>query len=345
MNITPVAGPLPVTAGESPSQQAAKARALAAFQQPPQEVVQNQSSVSVEELGAVTSQKMGQKQEIEASEPVVEETQAPQEEAEESKPDKALEAQYNQLARRERAIRQKAAQQEAAIKAREAALAAREAELTAKGNTYNTGYISKDSLKNNTLVALAEAGLTPDEVVQAALNQQPVDPRMEATISKLEAKIKQLEEANENTSKTMTAQQQAAYDAAVNQIRLDAKNLVKTDPAFETIKATNSVNDVVELIEQTYQKDGTLLTVEEAAQMVEDYLIEEAMKLTKINKIRSRLNPPAQAAKPQTQEQTRQSPAPKQTQPAIKTLTNSTGTSRQLSAKERAILAFRGELK
>jgi hypothetical protein len=349
MNIKPISAPLPVTPGESPAQQSAKARAIAAFQQPPAQVVQNQSQVSAEEMGAIrpptrqVSEDVGQLQANEAApeETVAEEVPA----AEEPKPDKALEAQYNQLARRERALRAKAQQQEAAIKAREAALAAKESELTAKGNSYNTGYVSKDALKANPLGVLAEAGLSYDEVVQAALNQQPIDPRMEATISKLEAKIKQLEEANESTSKSMTAQQQAAYDAAVNQISLDVKSLVKSDPSFETIRATRSENDVVDLIKQTYEKDGQLLSVEEASQMVEDYLIEEAMKLTKIGKIKSRLSAPAQAAKPQAQEQTRQSNPPKQTQPGIRTLTNSTGTTRQLSAKERAILAFKGELK
>jgi hypothetical protein len=346
MNIRPAPGPLPVAPSESQGQQSAKARAIAAFAQPETKVVQNQSQVSVEEMGAVKApsrhplEDVGQKQEVEAA---TEETVA--ETSEEPKVDKALEAQYNQLARRERALRAKAQQQEAAIKAREAALAARETELTAKGNSYNTGYISKDTLKSNPLGALAEAGISYDEVVQAALNQQPVDPRMEATISKLEAKIKQLEEANENTSKSMTAQQQAAYDAAVNQITMDVKSLVKSDPAFETIRATRSENDVVDLIKQTYEKDGNLLSVEEASQMVEDYLIEEAMKLTKIGKIKSRLSTPAQAARPQTQEQTRQSVPQKQSQPGMKTLTNSTGSSRQLSARERALLAFKGELK
>lgn len=111
------------------------------------------------------------------------------------------------------------------------------------------------------------------------------------------------------------------------------------DPYFETIKQTNSVSDVVDLITATYEKDGILLSVEEAAKEVEDYLVDEAMKLTRIGKIKQRLA--ASTTAKVSQEQT---PAPKK-QTQMKTLTNAASTTRQLSAKERAILAFRGELK
>jgi hypothetical protein len=346
MKITAVQTPLPQqVVGQSQSQQAARERAISkltasASPQPEQQVVQNQSQVSAEEMGAIaprkaqeeeTTEEVGQSDSIEATSPA----QEPERAAEE-KPSPQLLA----LARRERALRAKAQQQEQAFKAREAALAAKEAELSAKGNQYNEGYITKDKLKSNPLLALQEAGLSYDDVVQAALNQQSMDPRVEATISKLEAKIRSLEEANETSSKNMTAQQQAQYDAAVKQIRTDAKKLVYTDPNLETVKATNSVSDVVELIEETYKKDGILLSVEEAAQMVEDYLVEEALKLTKISKIKNKLSQPAQAGKAQVQ----QRQPPKQPQP-MKTLTNANSSGRQLSAKERAILAFRGELK
>jgi hypothetical protein len=305
--------------------------------QPEPQVVQNQSQVSAEEMGAIIPRKAQEEetQEVDNSHPDEATTPAQEPEKTEEKPSPQLLA----LARRERALRAKAQQQEQAFKAREAALAAKEAELSAKGNQYNEGYITKDKLKSNPLLALQEAGLSYDDVVQAALNQQSMDPRVEATIGRLEAKIRQLEEANETSSKNMTAQQQAQYDAAVKQIRTDAKKLVYTDPNLETVKATNSVSDVVELIEETYKKDGVLLSVEEAAQMVEDYLVEEAMKLTKISKIKNRLTQPAQAPKAQVQ----QRQPTKQPQP-MKTLTNANSSGRQLSARERAILKFKGEL-
>jgi hypothetical protein len=300
--------------------------------------VRDATNISPEEMSAIAPR-------AQAPEPIQEDLGQPDTiEATEEKP---VDPVYEQLARRERALRQKARQQEQAFKAREDALKAKEAELASKAMAPSTDlskYIQKDILKTSPLQALAEAGLSYDELTQAILNQQPSDPRVDATINRLEAKIRQLEEANENGQKSQQAQQQAQYDAAVKQIREDAKKLVYTDPEFETVKATNSVNDVVELIEETYRKDGTLLGVEEAAKMVEDYLLEEAIKLTKIDKIKKRLS--ASSAQTSTKAPAQQQAASAQRQPqTMKTLSNAASTSRPLSAKERAILAFRGELK
>jgi len=112
------------------------------------------------------------------------------------------------------------------------------------------------------------------------------------------------------------------------------------DEQYELIAATGSIDDVVELIERTFTEEGRLVPVEEAAQAIEDYLAEEAYKLSKLKKIQQKLAPSAQA-KPE-QKQTEQ---PKQPQTQMKTLTNAVGTQRQLSARERAIAAFEGKNK
>jgi len=261
----------------------------------------------------------------------------------ETKPaeDKSLSAQYNVLARRERALRAKAQQQDQALKAREAALAAKEAELQAKAKEYETGYVPKARLKSETLSVLAEEGLSYDELTQQILNQPQTDPRVSAHIQRLEQQIRRLEQANEESAKAQTSAQEQQYQAAVKQIKADVTRLVSSDPTFETVKATNSISDVVELIEKTYREDGVLLSVEEAAQEVEDYLVDEALKLAKLNKVRTRLNPPVAT---ESKANTQQPVQPKQPQP-IKTLTNATGSTRQMTARERAVLAFKGELK
>jgi hypothetical protein len=73
---------------------------------------------------------------------------------------------------------------------------------------------------------------------------------------------------------------------------------------------------------------------------VEDYLVDEAVKLANIGKIKKRLST-APAVPAKTEKQT---PTNKQPQ-TMKTLTNATASTRQLSARERALLAFKGELK
>ncbi len=99
--------------------------------------------------------------------------------------------------------------------------------------------------------------------------------------------------------------------------------------------------DVVDLIEKTFKEDGILLTEDEAAQQVEDYLTEEAYKLANLKKIQKRLQT-SSASTSTSATPAKSAETPKQSQP-MKTLTNAVGTSRQLTSKERAILAFKGE--
>jgi hypothetical protein len=347
MKVSPVASPNDIRTPASPD---LKAKAIAAFNKgqsshdtpidrnaDQQSPVLNQNAVGVEELGAIIPKPnlaeavVDQQADTSAA---IEETPAP-------KPaeDPALSRQFAQLARQEKQLRLKAQQQNEAIKVREAALQAREQEIQAKDTQYKTGYTSLDRIKSDPLSVLAEAGVSYDDVVQQVLNTQAVDPRLQSHIQKLEAKIASLEEHNTNSQKSYGEQQQAQYQAAVKQIRMDATQLVKNDPNFETIKATNSIQDVVELITKTYDKDGILLSVEEAANEVENYLMEEALKITQISKIKARM---AQASTPRPSVQQTQA-QPKQ--PQMRTLTNATSSTRQLSARERAILAFKGESK
>ncbi len=175
------------------------------------------------------------------------------------------------------------------------------------------------------------------------LTQVPTDPRMVAHIQRLEAKLQAMEEASQNTVKAQTEQQQQQYQAAIKQITMDTKSLIKADPdSYEVIATTGSVQDVVDLIEQTYAKDGVLLSVEEAANEVENYLIEEGLKIAQLKKIQARREQ-SNASKATDAKQTQAQST--QTQSTMKTLTNATGSTRKLSSKERAILAFNGELK
>lgn len=338
----------------------ARARAIAAFNasattpasaQPVQQVVQNQTAVSPEEMTAIATptaaRQTNTNETITASqeETPSEVTEAPKVETKtEDTQDPELAKQFAQLARQEKALRSKAQQQETSLKAREDALKAREAELAAKDSTYKSGYIQKDLIKQDPLSVLAEAGVSYEDLTQQILSQQPVDPRLKATISKLENEIRELKSAQEKEKQTFSENQTQQYQAAVKQIEYDAKTLVNSDPiAFEAITKTGAVRDVVKLIEETYKQDGILLSVEEAAQQVEDYLVEENYKLAnKIEKIKRKMQPVAPAASTSTA-QTSAANTTQQPQ-QMKTLTNAASSSRQLSARERAILAFKGEL-
>lgn len=338
MKITPMAAAPSPEASSANAAQDARARAIAKMTVAPP-VPQNQNQVSPEE-----TIQSSQRQNL-TTENVDESAASPEsEDTPQSAPVKepSVSSQFAALARREKALRAQAQQQDQAQKSREAAFAAKEAEMQAKLAAYEQGYVSKDRLKADLLGTLTEQGVSYDDITQQFLNSQnPLDPRVQSLLQKQEAKIAALEAKlteGEEQSKTSQAEQ---YQSAIKQITEDTKKLIYTDPEFEMVKTTGSVKDVVELIERTFNEKGTLLTIEDAARQVEDYLTEQALKLSKTGKIQKKLAPVA--PKPLTPEQKPQSTQSQQ-QP-VKTLTNSISSSRQLSAKERAILAFKGELK
>lgn len=308
--------------------------------------VMNQNSVSAEEMSAIQQPiDTNPIAEDNAGQPQAEVT-APAE-APEAKPavDPALSRQFAQLARQEKALRAKAVQQEQAWKEREAALVARETEIAAQRQQYEQGYISRDRLKSDPLGVLADAQIGYEDITQQILNRVPTDPRMEAEMRRMQDTIAKLQAQSEQQVKNQEQAQTAQYQAAVKQIEADAKHLVFTDPEFETVKTSGAVKDVVELITRTYAEEGRLLSVEEAARQVEEYLVDEYMKTYQKNtKIKQRLQ--SVAPKAPAQMQTPSSVSNKQqTQSPMKTLTNATASTRQMSARERAVLAFKGQLK
>lgn len=301
--------------------------------------VSNPSRVTPEELSAI---KAPEKSTV--SDNNVEQASEPSTKAVTKSKEEPLSTQYATLARKEKALRAKALQQEQAYKAREAELIAKEEALKAKDAEYQSKYIPKERLQRDAFSVLkSELGLTDDQITQMALNAPtPMDAAYKAEIDSLKAEIRSLKEETTGVKKSFEERDQRSYQQAVGEIRKEVKSLVSNNPNFETIRATRSEGDVVELIETVFREDGELLSVEEASREVEEYLEREALKLAKLSKIQKRLQtkqaPPAQAA----QKETGSTSSP-QTQ--AKTLTNSMGSQPRMSARQRAILAMEGKLK
>lgn len=339
MKIEPKSAPA-LAAPEAPSDssQAARARAIARLSgNAQQEAVANPSNVSPEEMSAVRAPSEGQKDNDVTTQEAVAEVTETQEEPKSppAKVEDPLSSQYAVLARKEKALRSRIQD----LKTREDAIKAREDAAGKQPSFDESKYIPRERLKAETLQVLAEEGVSYDELTQAILNQNTYqqDPQMKAALARLEAQIKATTEAQEQANRRYVEQQEQSYKQAVTQIRTEAKQLVYTDPNFEMIKETNSVGDVVDLIEKTFKQDGVLLSVEEAAQAVEDYLTEEAIKISKIKKLQQKLGQ-SQSAKPTAE-------VAKQPQTGMKTLTNAVGAQKPLSNRDRAIAAFKGQLK
>jgi hypothetical protein len=312
----------------------AKDRAVAAFMKSAAErsgtpALQNATSVSPEEVGAIghTGSSEAPSQDAPAETQAKIEEQAP------------LSSQYAQLARKEKAIRAKAQE----IRAKEDALRAREEAVKAKETPAAAPAAAPIPLKDRwstgdvreRLAVLNELGASYDDVTQAMLNQPSQETsQLLGMVDELKSEIRALRGDQENSKKSNAEQQQRQYQQAVNQIRNEVKQVVDGSlEEFEAIKATSSQNDVVDLIERTFKEDGLLLTPDEACRQVEEYLVEEATKIARLKKIQSRI------AAPQKQPESQQK-QPQQT----KTLTNAITAAKTLSSKERAILAFQGKL-
>lgn len=319
-----------VPAGPSPRERAIAKLIGSAPAQAEQPVVRDATRVSPEESTAVrppSLQPSETKGQIDSTEGNPSEVKADTKTSEEP-----LSAHYAILARKEKAIRQRDQQ----LKAREAAIKAQEdaAKLTPPTPSFDQSkFVDKERLTQDPFAVLSELGLSYDQLTELAMNAPK--PEQLAVLNEMKALKAEIAAMKGETKKSFEQQAQEQRNQAITQIRNEVKHLITNDVQFETIKATDSIDDVVSLIEKVYDKDGILLSVEEAAQQVEDYLIDEAIKIAKLSKIQQRLQPkPAEVKTPTDAEK----------QP-LKTLTNSIASSRQLSARERALLAFENKLK
>lgn len=334
------------------SQQSARDRAIAAFNSAanPQgniqtAPVQNPNQVAPEEMTALKAPEAKKAPETptktEASEGK-KDGQDTNSEVTKPKADDPLSQQYALLARKEKALRQKVQEfkaNEDAIKAREAAIAAKEAEFQSKVAD-PAKYVSVEDFRKNPIGTLNKLGITYDQLAQEALNQPSQENvALLNEIAALKDELKSIRSEQETQTKARVEEKDRSYKQAVAQIRNETQKLVETDETYEMIKSTGAVNDVVELIEKTFQQDGVLLTVEEAALQVENYLVDEAIKLAQAKKIQAKLAPKSEPKPEPTKE------VKTDEQQSAKTLTNTMTTSKPLTARERAVLAFEGKLK
>jgi hypothetical protein len=265
---------------------------------------------------------------------------------------------YATLARKEKALRAEVKRlndERAAFKAeREAATrGAVSPAATAQTPATPVKSYSQERLLDDPIGVFEELGLSTEAIAQRLLNHSPVDPRMSSYIGKLEKQIAELKAGQDETRKTLESNQTASYDQAVDNIRFEAQSLIETDPDFATIKATGQSEEVVTLIKGVFDeglpgkfRKGTLLTVEQAARLVEDELVaqwvEQHEKLSRIEKIQKRLNtnktPVAKPGSNPTQGSSQSA-----TGQQMKTITNAMGaTGKTLSARDRAIAVFNG---
>lgn len=172
------------------------------------------------------------------------------------------------------------------LKAQEAAIKARETDGQ---------FIPKQKLIEDPFSVLKDNGLTYDQLTEKLLAQNGgiQDP----VILELQSQVKELREQLLEQKSSVESKEKQSYEQAVDVQRKAVTSLIESDQQFELIKATNSVEDVVQKIVDTFKKDNVLLTPMQAAQEIENLLTEEAFKLASVNKIKARLGMPSEKTK------------------------------------------------
>lgn len=183
-------------------------------------------------------------------------------------------------------------------------LAKQQSEFESQRRQYEQNYIPKDRLRTDLIGALSEAGLNPNEI--ATFIQNPAN-TLDLQIKNQAKELHELKSQLEKLTKTAEESQSTQYEQAVQQIRFDVKNLVTNDARFETIRALDQGEAVVEVIREVFENGmgtnypkGTVLDNESAALLVEEQLVEDALKLSSLNKVKEKLAAVSTPAAPAT---------------------------------------------
>lgn len=136
---------------------------------------------------------------------------------------------------------------------------------------------------------LESFGLSVDDVITYALNQAEAeglenDPSPEAQIKRLEKKLTQIEQSEQEKQKKLEEDRQKAeqtrYSEAIEQFKGQISAFVEEKAEiYELIAAQNATDTVFEVIEESFNRTGKVMDIEEAANLVENYLEEEAKKI------------------------------------------------------------------
>lgn len=213
------------------------------------------------------------------------------------------------------------AKQRRALQVKEREIADREKALAERPQ--DGSYVDKAQLKSNPLKTLLDAGVTYEQLTEAVLADSGSD--------EVRALKAELDALKTGVDQKFTDRATAERAQAVAAIKSEASKLAFTDERFELVKATNSVADVVRLIEANFDETGDVMDTAEAMELIETELYNESLRIAKLTKVQKGLAPEVLPKQPQGQ--------------APRTLTNRDTASTPLSAKARAIAAFNGHLK
>jgi len=159
-----------------------------------------------------------------------------------------------------------------------------------KGNlTQKAGGLDdlREVARTDPMQALEALGLSYDGLTRRLLNEGkiPLEDKLAQQAQEIEnLKKYNQENAQERESRVAEREQKAIYGEMVDQIQ----NLVDNNDKYELIKANGAYNTVYQVIQDQFNKDGSILQFDQAADYVERYFSDEAERYYKSAKLRDR---------------------------------------------------------
>jgi hypothetical protein len=179
-----------------------------------------------------------------------------------------LSPQLSALARKEQAL----VKERLALKAEREQMASDLAEA-AKFKQLKTKMSAKD------FSDMEELGLNYEDYVKHVLNKQEGEDPKEKRVQELEAKLQSLEKSLEESAANN-------YEETIAEYRKEISKLISDNPDFSTIKGLKREDAVLQLILDAFEKDNEELTVAEAAQQIEEYLVGYGNTFTSLPKFK-----------------------------------------------------------
>ena len=151
---------------------------------------------------------------------------------------------------------------------------------------------------------MAELGLDLDTIVRAHLDEAPtpdvlmrdLENRSKSEVEQIKAELAKLRE--EQQAKEQRAQAQEAERAAMA-LRTEIQQVIQSDPdKYELTAALGQEGEVFELMRLAYQQQGTILPVAQAAEMIENFLLDQAKQAARAKKVAALFQPREQPAAP-----------------------------------------------
>lgn len=177
----------------------------------------------------------------------------------------------------------------AALSRKEKELKQKEAELENKLKEFQSADTLREQLKQNPVKMLEEMGITYQDITEMVLNEG--NPTPEMLINKMKSEYEEkLESLRNEYLEDKKAEEEAKYNAVIENFQQEIVEHVNSNEDYELIRAQDRADLVYDVIEEHYEETGRVLEINEAADAVEQYLLQEAKKLLKVKKLGGQLS-------------------------------------------------------